>query len=54
MVITSLSMDGLSKTLSHHDGCVGEVSESLTALENSIDDAVGVDRWIMRRGTAKK
>lgn len=54
MVITSLSMDGLSKTLSHHDGCVGEVSEKLTALENSIDEAVSIDRWIKRRPPAKK
>jgi hypothetical protein len=54
MVITSLSMDGLSKTLSHHDGCAGEVSEKLTALENSIDEAASVDRWIKRRQPAKK
>ena len=54
MVITSLSMDGLSKTLSHHDGCAGEVSEKLTALENSIDEAVSIDRWIKRRPPARK
>lgn len=54
MVITSLTMDGLSKILSHHDGCVSEASEKLTALENSIDEAVSVDRWIKRRPPAKK
>jgi Domain of unknown function (DUF6438) len=53
MVITFLSMDGLSKTLSHHDGCVSEVSEKLTALENSIDEAVSVERWIKRRPAKK-
>ena len=49
MVFMSLSMGGLSKTLSHHDGCVGEVSEKLTALENKIDKAVNTARWITTR-----
>jgi len=53
-VITSLSMGGLSKTLSHHDGCVGEVSERLTALEDSIDNAVNTARWIKGKMPAKK
>lgn len=46
MVVTSLSMGGLSKTLSHHDGCVGEVSDKLTALETDIDIAADTARWI--------
>lgn len=45
-VITSLSMAGQSKTLSHHDGCVGRVSEKLTALEDNIDKTVNTARWI--------
>jgi hypothetical protein len=46
MVVTSLSSGGLSKIVSHHDGCVGDMSEKLTALENSIDKAVNTARWI--------
>ena len=53
-VITSFSMGGLSKTLSHHGGCVGEVSEKLTALENSIDKAANTARWISGNRPAKK
>ena len=54
MVITSLSMGGLAKTLSHHDGCVGEVSEKLMALEDSIDKAVNAERWITGKSSGKK
>jgi hypothetical protein len=54
MVITSLSMGGLAKTLSHHDGCVGEVSEKLAALEDSIDNAVNAGRWITGKPSQKK
>lgn len=54
VVRTSLSMGGLSKTLSHHDGCAGEVSEKLTALENSIDKAVNTTRWITGKPPPKK
>jgi hypothetical protein len=53
-VITSLSMGGLSKTLSHHDGCVGEVSEKLKALENSIDKAANTARWVSGKPPASK
>jgi hypothetical protein len=53
-VFISLSMGGLSKTLWHHDGCIGEVSEKLTALENSIDQAVDAARWISAKPRAKK
>jgi uncharacterized protein DUF6438 len=53
-VITSLSMGGLSKILSHHEGCVGEVSEKLKALENSIDKAADTARWISGKPQAGK
>jgi hypothetical protein len=53
-VITSLSMGGLSKILSHHDGCVGEVSEKLKALEKSIDKAADTARWISGKPQAGK
>jgi hypothetical protein len=53
-VITLLSMGGLSKTLSHHDGCVGEVSEKLTVLENNIDKTVNTARWITSKPPARK
>ena len=54
MVIVSLSMGGRSKTLSHHDGCVGEMSDKLTALENSIDKAVDAARWITGKTPTRK
>jgi|tagenome__1003787_1003787.scaffolds.fasta_scaffold20093252_1 hypothetical protein len=54
MVITSLSMGGRSKMISHHDGCVGEVSEKLSALEDSIDKAVDSARWITGKLPARK
>ena len=46
MVITSFSMGGVSKTLSHHAGCVGEIPEKLSALEDRIDRAANTARWI--------
>jgi len=54
VVITSLSMGGRSKTVSHHDGCVGDVSEKLTALENSIDKAVDATHWITGKPPAPR
>jgi len=54
MVIVSLSMGGRSKTLSHHDGCVGEMSDKLTALENSIEKAVDAARWISGKTPKRK
>jgi hypothetical protein len=53
MVITSFSMGGLSKTLSHHAGCVGEVSDKLSTLEDSIDRAANTARWIADKPSAK-
>lgn len=54
MVITSFAMGGLSKTVTHHDGCVGDVSDKLTAIENSIDKTVNTARWISGRPPATK
>lgn len=46
MVIITVSMNGSSKILSHHDGCNGEVSEKLSRLETAIDAAAETSRWI--------
>jgi len=54
MVMTSLVMGGISKAIAHHDGCVGEISDKLTAIENNIDKAVGTARWISGLPPAKK
>jgi hypothetical protein len=45
-VVLSLVSGGAAKTISHHDGCVGEVSEKLGALEDAIDRAAHTNRWI--------
>ena len=44
MVLLSYSIEGQSKVLWHHDGCVGDTSEKLTALEDGIDRAVQAQR----------
>jgi len=44
--VTSLSSGGMSRTLTHHDGCVGDVSAKLAALEDGIDKTVNTARWI--------
>ena len=49
LVITSLSSGGRSRTITHHDGCVGDVSKTLSDIENSIDGAVNTTRWISGR-----
>jgi Domain of unknown function (DUF6438) len=54
MAVISLSMAGLSKIIQHHDGCVGEVSRKLAALEGSIDQAVNVARWITGKPRKKR
>jgi hypothetical protein len=53
-VFISLSMGGLSKILGHHNGCINEVSEKLTALENSVDQVVNSARWITGKPQTKK
>jgi hypothetical protein len=53
IVITSLSMGGVSKTLSHDVGCVGDVSQTLTDLENEIDNAAGTARWTAGKSTKR-
>jgi hypothetical protein len=54
VVLLSFSMDGQSRILRHHDGCTGEISEKLTALEDSIDRAVRAQRWITGKRFGKK
>ena len=54
MVITSLSMGGVSRILSHYQGCAGEIPDRLTALENSIDKVVNAARWIVGEPPAGK
>jgi hypothetical protein len=54
MVITSFSMGGISKTISHHAGCVGEISDRLTALEEGIDRLANSSRWITGKPSDRK
>ncbi len=44
--ILSVSTGGRSKTVLHNHGCAGKVSARLTELEDKVDRAVGVARWI--------
>jgi len=44
---TSLSWNGKSKTIVHYHGCRGlQVLDLLTQLENKIDEAVNVNKWV--------
>lgn len=44
---TSLTGNGKSKTIVHYHGCRGSsVLDQLTRLENKIDDAVNVNKWV--------
>ena len=54
MVITSLSMGGVSRILSHFNGCAGEIPDNLTALENNIDKVANTARWITGESPAGK
>ena len=54
MAITSLSMGGASRTLSHFNGCVGEMPDRLTALENTIDKVMNTARWITGEAPPRK
>jgi hypothetical protein len=54
MVILSYSIAGRSRILWHHEGCLGEISEKLRALEDSIDRAVNAERWIVAKGSRKR
>jgi hypothetical protein len=45
IVITTIVAGGQSKSLVHHHGCVGEVPERLTALEDAIDRTAQTARW---------
>lgn len=45
--ITSIRINGRSKTVSHYYGCRGvDVLEDLKKLESAIDDAVNSEQWI--------
>jgi hypothetical protein len=44
-VITSITVDGKSKTVEHYHGDLS-APEKLTALEDRIDDIVNSDQWI--------
>jgi hypothetical protein len=46
LVVTSLSVGGVSKTIMHYLGCAGEVSEKLKALEDNIDRIANTEHWI--------
>jgi Domain of unknown function (DUF6438) len=54
VVLLLFALDGRSRTLWHHDGCAGAVSEKLTALEESIDRAVGAERWITGKSSRRE
>jgi hypothetical protein len=44
---TSLTRNGKSKTIVHYHGCRGlSVMDQLTQLENKIDEAVNVNKWV--------
>lgn len=44
---TSIQMDGKTKSVSHYHGCrESEVLRALTALERTIDEIAGTDKWI--------
>jgi Domain of unknown function (DUF6438) len=49
--ITSVTMNGKSKTIDHYHGCTEKMSKSvypkeLTELENIIDEIVGTNQWL--------
>jgi hypothetical protein len=45
IVLLSLSTGGLSKTITHHRGCVSDVSKSLSMLEDSIVKLSETAEW---------
>ncbi len=44
--ILTVSTGGRSRTVLHNHGCAGKASARLTELEDKVDRAVGVARWI--------
>ena len=46
MAILSVSNQGRSKTVLHHHRCIGPVPNRITDLEDRVDVAVGVAKWI--------
>jgi|ERR1700679_3747624 hypothetical protein len=51
IVILSLSTGGVSKTLTHHRGCVSEVSKNLSLLEDSIVELSDTAQWAKAQWT---
>lgn len=45
IVILSLSTGGFSKTVTHHRGCVSDVSKSISLLEDSIVKLSNTGQW---------
>lgn len=54
IVITYFAINGESRTLTHHDGCVGDVSDKLNVLESKIDTVVNTAPWISGRLPPKR
>jgi Domain of unknown function (DUF6438) len=52
-VITLIATRGVSKTLTHHKGCEGDISKKLSDLEDSIDKAANTERWVTGKRQAK-
>jgi hypothetical protein len=46
MAILSVSNQGRSKTVLHHHRCVGPIPNRITELEDRVDRATGVVKWI--------
>jgi hypothetical protein len=46
MAILSVSNQGRSKTVLHHHRCVGPVPDRITEMEDRVDRAAGVVKWI--------
>jgi hypothetical protein len=45
--ITSIRINGKSKTINHYHGCIGpNVPKELTQLENKIDEVVNTAQWL--------
>lgn len=45
-VTTTLVTDGLGKSITHHQSCLGDVPDQLTNLERAIDETAHTARWL--------
>ena len=48
-VVTTFRLHGTEKTVRHYHGCRGQLADTLTQLENLVDEAVNVQQWISSR-----